>query len=83
MFPLYRKYPNNKSYFKVFDASSFEEIQVLGANYWIYSFVAKILPDRNFIQDMIEMERGGWVEISAEEYDRFKIRCEKDFKKQN
>ena len=83
MFPIYRKYSNNKSYFKVFDTASFEEIQILGSNYWIYTFVAKILPDRNFIKDMIEMEGGGWIEISADEYDRFKSNCEKEFKKQN
>lgn len=82
MFPIYRKYSNNKSYFKVFDTTSFEEIQVLGSNYWIYSFTAKILPDRNFIKDMIDMQGGGWIEISEEVYKAFKANCEKEFKKQ-
>lgn len=83
MFPIFRKYSNNKSFFKVFDADSFEEIQVMGSNYWIYSFVAKILPDRNFIKDMIEMEGGGWIEISERTYNAFKENCEKEFNKQN
>ncbi len=82
MFPLYRKYSNNKSFFKVFDANTFEEIQVLGSNYWVYLFEAKILPDRNLIKDMIELEGGHWTEISAEAYLDFKTKCEKEFKKQ-
>lgn len=83
MFPLYRKYSNNKSYFKVLSVDSFEEIQVMGSNYWIYSFTAKILPDRNFIHDMIEINDGGWLAISEEAYYEFKEHCEKEFKKQN
>ena len=83
MFPVYRKYINNKSYFKVFDSESFEEIQVLGSNYWIYEFKAKILPDRYFIKDLIEMEGGRWVEISAEIYNDFKNNCEREFNKRD
>lgn len=81
MFPIYRKYINNKSYFKVFDSESFEEIQVLGSNYWIYEFKAKILPDRYFIKDLIEMEGDSWVEISAEAYNDFKNKCQREFNK--
>jgi len=83
LFPVYRKYINNKSYFKVFDSDSFEEIQVLGSNYWIYQFQAKILPDRYFIKDLIEMEGERWVEISAEAYNDFKNKCQQDFNKRN
>ena len=83
MFPIYRKYINNKSYFKVFDSESFEEIQVLGSNYWVYEFKAKILPDRYFIKDLIEMEGERWMDISAEVYNDFKSSCERNFEKRN
>jgi len=82
IFPVYRKYSNNKSYFKVFDTNSFEEIQVLGSNYWVHHFEAKILPDRNFIKDLIDLEGGGWLEISEEAYNQFKEKCRLEFKKQ-
>ena len=83
MFPVYRKYINNKSYFKVFDSESFEEIQILGNNYWVHEFKAKILPDRYFIKDLIEMEGERWVEISAEDYNDFKNKCRREFNKRN
>lgn len=51
-YPQYRKYKNNKSYFKIISASAFEEIQVFNNTYTLYFFEAKILPDRNFISDL-------------------------------
>lgn len=51
-YPQFRKYKNNKSYFKIISASAFEEIQVFNNTYFIYFFEAKILPDRNFIDDL-------------------------------
>ena len=67
-FPQFRKYPNNKSFFKVFSPDEFEEIQVLGKNYLKTRIKAKILPDRNFIADMIAAENN-WVKVEAKEYD--------------
>lgn len=67
-FPQYRKYPNNKSYFKVLSPHSFEEIQVLGKYKFRMTFEAKIHPDRMLIQDMLEAKEN-WLVISAEEYD--------------
>ena len=83
LFPVFRKYSNNKSYFKVLNANEFEEITILGSNFWIYHFEAKILPDRYLIQDMIELEEGRWVSISENEYETFKNTCLKEYKKQN
>ena len=66
-YPQFRKYPNNKSFFKVFSADEFEEIQVLGNHYFVTQVKARILPDRNFIADMIKAEQN-WVKIEATEY---------------
>ena len=51
-YPIYRKYKNNKSYFKIISKEEFEEIQVLGNTYTLHHFKAKILPDRNLIEDL-------------------------------
>jgi hypothetical protein len=67
-FPLYRKYPNNKSYFKVLSHDEFEEIQILGSQAYHYTFKAKILPDRNLVADMIDAKQN-WVAIEREEYE--------------
>ena len=66
-FPQYRKYPNNKSYFKVLSNESFEEIHVIGRKYFLTKVEAKILPDRHFIADMIAAS-ANWVEIDESEY---------------
>ena len=67
-FPIYRKYSNNKSFFKIVDTDHFEEIKVTGRLFEIHQFEAKILPDRNFIQDMISMDDDYWVDSTSEEF---------------
>lgn len=51
-YPIYRKYKNNKSYFKIISKEEFEEIQVFGNTYTLHHLKAKILPDRNLIEDL-------------------------------
>ncbi len=78
-FPLFRKYSNNKSYFKVLDRQRFEEITTLGSHYWVHHFEAKILPDRYLVLDIIARAGGRWEAISETEYDEFKLRCQKEY----
>jgi hypothetical protein len=78
-FPLYRKYHNNKSFFKVLNDQEFEEIQILGKKCFVYKFRARILPDRYLIKDMIELEGGRWLEISPEEYNEVSQGCVKAY----
>lgn len=68
-FPVYRKYPNNSSVFKIESETTFIEIQKLGAKYIKYQFEAKIFPDRQRIQDMIAMHNNHWEEASEMEFD--------------
>ena len=68
-FPVYKKYTNKLSFFKVTSPDSFEEIKITGNYYSIITIQAKILPERNFIEDLLKNEQGNWVEISAKEYD--------------
>lgn len=67
-FPIYRKYNNNKSFFKIDSLDHFTELKLTGKRVEKHSFQAKIHPDRVFIQDMIEMLGGHWVESSEEEF---------------
>ncbi|MBL7892637.1 MAG: hypothetical protein JNL63_08400 [Bacteroidia bacterium] len=72
-YPQYRKYKNNKSYFKISSAETFEEIRATGNKYFLYQFTAKILPDRNFISDMLKNHEGNWEIITELEYSTVKI----------
>lgn len=68
-FPIYRKYPDNKSFFKITSAERFEEVKLTGTRAALHVFEAKIFPDRQFIQDMIDIQGGFWVESSKDEFD--------------
>lgn len=67
-YPQYRKYYNNKSYFKIISSEEFEEIQLLGTKKSVHLFKAKILPDRNLIYDMTFDYEKSWQKIEEEEY---------------
>jgi hypothetical protein len=68
MYPVFRKYPNNSSVFKIESDTLFIEIQKLGKIYTKHTIEAKIFPDRQRIQDMINMHNGHWVEASEIEF---------------
>ena len=70
-YPQYRKYSNNKSYFKIISSDEFEEIQLLGTKKSLHLFKAKILPDRNYVNDMLTDFHLYWDKISEEEFAQF------------
>lgn len=74
-FPLYRKYPNNKSYFKVFSKTRLEELVIFGESYDLVRIEARILPEFNLIQDLIENEGKRWVEVKETEYESTYREC--------
>lgn len=53
-FPVYRKYKNNKHFFKIISNEEFDEISFIGTKPILINHKAKILPDRNFIQDLLQ-----------------------------
>lgn len=72
-FPQYRKYKNDQSYFKILSLSKFEEIKKMpDGKRALFLFEAKILPDRNFIQDMLYDYREFWDVIESHEYDHLR-----------
>ena len=52
-FPVYRKYKNNKSYFKIMNPRSFEEIQVIGSKKIIKIIEATLYPEIMFVSDLL------------------------------
>ena len=73
-YPVYRKYPNHKSFFKITSAEHFEEIKLTGALAEMHVFKANIHPDRLFIQDMIDMREGHWEQSSEQEFEQMKLK---------
>ena len=71
-YPQYRKYLNNKSFFNIVSPTEWEEIQIIGSRYLLNTFTVKILPDRNFMQDMTFDYKDNWDVISEAEYEQKK-----------
>ena len=67
-FPVYRKYKNNKSYFKIINALEFEQIQVVGAKKIVSRAKATQFPEMSFIRDLIFNYEEMAEEIGQEEY---------------
>ncbi len=69
LFPLHKKYRHGRSFFKIISEESFVQLDLIGEAYVLHSFHAKILPDRNYIRDMIENANDAWEEITEDEFD--------------
>lgn len=52
------------------------EIQLLGSRYSLFEMEAKILPDRNFVSDLIQNAGGHWEEITEAEFEAFYLDCQ-------
>jgi len=51
-FPQYRKYSNNKNFFKLISVKEFEEIQVVGSKTLFRKITAIQFPEMNLIADL-------------------------------
>ncbi len=74
-YPQFRKYKNNKVYFKIISAVEWEEIHVSAHTCRLHLFMAKILPDRNYIADMTYDYKENWEAIEETEYESMKKKC--------
>jgi hypothetical protein len=74
-YPQYRKYANNKVYFKILSEKEWEEVHYSLKKYTLDRFTAAILPDRNYLYDLTFDYENNWVKIDEEEYNNVKIKC--------
>lgn len=68
-FPVFRKYPHERTFFKITSFDTFEELQIIGNKYIIHQITATILPERNYIRDMLFDFSPYWLKIEEEEYE--------------
>ncbi len=64
-FPQYRRYSDGKSFFRIDSPGTLVELKLMGSYYQLHRMEARILPDRNYISDLIELGFPG-VEIIEE-----------------
>ncbi len=80
VYPIYRKYPHNKTFFKIFSDTEFEELQIIGDYYSITKIKAAILPERNYIYDLTFDYHNHWDVISEQEYENALKNCIANYK---
>jgi hypothetical protein len=67
-FPVYRRYKNGKTYFKIISPDLFEELQIIGKRKKINKVQAKFFPERTFIYELVFNYAEMADEISELEY---------------
>jgi hypothetical protein len=72
-FPQYRKYPNNKTFFKIVSDREFEEISYIGSKQLVQTTTAKTFAELMYIKDMLDNTQGYYEVINEEEYGEEKI----------
>ncbi|MGL4597492.1 MAG: hypothetical protein ACRCYO_08195 [Bacteroidia bacterium] len=68
IYPLYRRYLNGASWFKIESPTRFEEIRIIGSRAMCSIHESIQLPDRNFINDLSFDYAEIAEEISEEAY---------------
>ncbi len=68
-FPVYRKYTNKNTYFKILSENEFEEVQFIGKQAHVYRIIAKQYPEKLRVMDMINCNEGIWEPITEATYE--------------
>jgi hypothetical protein len=72
LFPIYRKYKNSNTFFKIISENRFEEITFIGEKAFLYIIEAKQYPEYLRIQDMINCQDNIWESLEEENYEQQK-----------
>jgi hypothetical protein len=73
-FPQYRRYTTGSSYFKIVDERNFIEVQFVGDKVVLYKVTAHQYPEILRIQDMLNYQLDGVVEMDEDEIVNFEAR---------
>ncbi len=70
-FPVYRKFSDNKTFYKINSPKNFLEIKLMGKYYFKNEIEAKQFPEILLIDDMIKLEVGAWIAIDESEFEEY------------
>ena len=73
-YPIYRKRKNNRSFYKINSAYQFDEIQIMGTKYILYSFTISQYPEIVMLMEMIAMENDLYQELDKDEWEMLKLK---------
>jgi hypothetical protein len=67
-YPIFRKYNDGLTYFKITSDTEFQELKRQGKYYSLSNFKCKIYPDRVFMNDLIACSDGYIIESNESEF---------------
>ena len=67
-FPIFRKYKGIEVWFKIESLTNFTEVKMIGNRIILTEIKAKIYPEMQFINDMINCYENRWEEIEKADY---------------
>lgn len=70
-YPIYRKYNGIDVWFKIESETQFVEYKKMGERLIMDTIIAKIFPEKQFIQDMINLYEERWIETTEAELAKF------------
>lgn len=73
-FPQYRKYPNNKNFFKIVSDNEFEEIAYIGTKQLVQIITSTTFAELMYIKDMLDNSQGYYEVSTKEEYEKQKAK---------
>ena len=71
IFPVYRKYNGIEVWFKILSSTEFIQYKKMGDRLLEDKVIAKIFPEKQFIQDMLNFYEDRWIEIGEAELNEF------------
>ena len=77
-FPIFLKYPHHKTFFRITDANTFDQLDIIGTGYHLQHFTATVYPDKLLILDMMENQNGYWLESSEQEWNEQWAYCQEN-----
>lgn len=80
-FPVYRKYKTDAAFFEILSGDEFRELKIIGSHYELHHIKAKILPERTYIDDLINKSTGYYVESDSSEFYAELKRCQEQRKR--
>jgi hypothetical protein len=68
-FPIFKKYKNNQSFFKIKAPDEMIELKIMGKYFMLEKLKAKILPEYQTISDIVDNSFQNTEEISESEFE--------------
>ena len=69
-YPVFRKYIDENTFFKIANESEFQEIKRMGNYFSVTDIICKIHPERMFLNDLVQMNYETIAASSEGEYDQ-------------